>query len=155
MIISDPSHPDRHGTSTSHITELVDLYPTLTDLCGLSGRQPAILQGESLAGIIEEGAAPNKGNVAYTTTKAGRASTIRSDRWRYTRWGEEAAPSMEELYDHLNDPEELQNLADQPDFRDELQQMRNSFEKARQTAREGTVSDSKEAGTATETSFIH
>ncbi len=40
LILSYPGHKQAHGTSCSSIIELIDLYPTLTDLCGFGGPTP-------------------------------------------------------------------------------------------------------------------
>ncbi len=143
MIISDPAEPAQHGKSCSAITELLDLYPTLAGLCGLSGKQPKILQGHSLVPFITgkgnpgkvSGEIPDGERVAYTTTRRGKASTIRTERWRYTRWSEEALPGMEELYDHTNDPEEYRNLVTSPEYQDKLMELRTLFETTRERAR--------------------
>lgn len=135
MIISDPGGKAYHGTTCNSITELLDLYPTLAELCGLAHQQPAILQGKSLAAVITEGHSPEAGRIAYTTVRGGKASSIRTERWRYTRWAEDAIPGMEELYDHASDPEETRNLADHPNFGKVLEKMRSLFEERRQIAR--------------------
>ena len=86
MIISYPGYEKNYGTSCESITELIDLYPTLTDLCGLSNEQPDILQGKSLAGHIMKNEAINAESLAYTMSYGGKGASIRSNRWRYTRW---------------------------------------------------------------------
>ena len=48
MIVSVPGLEKNYGTTCSSISELIDLYPTLTELCGYSENQPEILQGKSL-----------------------------------------------------------------------------------------------------------
>ncbi|MEN8117047.1 MAG: sulfatase [Bacteroidota bacterium] len=136
MIISHPGYKKQHGTSCKSITELVDLYPTLTELCGLADKQPEILQGESLAGVIRGEEIKPEESVAYTIT-VGKGASIRTDRWRYTRWGEEANKVNEELYDHKNDPEEHVNLADDPNIKEILNKMRKKFDEVRMDARNG------------------
>lgn len=101
--------------------------------------QPTILQGESLATYITKSVSSDSDGVAYTTTQRGNAATIRTDRWRYTRWGQEIGPGNEELYDHHNDPEEFKNLAGHPEFEDTLQQMRKKFEQASKKVRNGLL----------------
>lgn len=133
MIISDPNNKTNNGTSNKSITELIDLYPTLTELCGLSEKQPKILQGKSLAGYLMDEKPEKLESVAYTITNA-KGATIRTDRWRYTRWGEEIENGNEELYDHQNDPEEHVNLADNSEKQKVLSDMRKKFELARQKA---------------------
>ncbi|MEN8202107.1 MAG: sulfatase [Bacteroidota bacterium] len=134
MIISYPDGKEQFGSSCLSITELLDLYPTLAELCGLADEQPDILQGESLAPLIRDGQAPKPGRVAYTTTRGGKASSIRTERWRYTLWSREDATGMEELYDHLKDPEEYLNLAGHPEYKDVLLEMRSLYTKARKKA---------------------
>jgi len=135
MIISYPGNSTRHGSSCETITELIDLYPTLTALCGLSEEQPAILQGKSLADYIKENKALDAHAFAYTVSFGGEGASLRTSRWRYTRWGEDAKEGHEELYDHLSDPEESINLADRPGKEDILSEMRTIFESTREKAR--------------------
>jgi len=135
MIISYPGNEKVHGTACDSIVELIDLYPTLTELCGLSDDQPEILQGKSLAGYIMNNQKIKCGSTAYTISYGGRGASLRSARWRYTRWGEEIGEGNEELYDHIMDPEEHLNLADDPEKQKILSEMRSEFEKARIKAR--------------------
>jgi arylsulfatase A-like enzyme len=119
------------GSRSDAVVELVDLYPTIAGLAGVS--VPEIVQGQSLVPVlngrsIESGA-------AYTITLDDGAS-LRTDRWRYNRWGESADGSNEELYDHVSDPGEFTNLARDPRYADELDAMRRAFEEARGRARQ-------------------
>ncbi len=99
------------GRSTTALAELVDLYPTLCDLCGIS--PPAGLQGTSLRPVLDD---PKKSvnKMAETVVKRGdvMGRSIRTDRWRYTEWdgGKEGV----ELYDQQDDPDDYVNLADDP-----------------------------------------
>lgn len=119
VIFSDPRHPAHHGTSNSNIFELIDLYPTLTELSRL-GRGPAILQGLSFAKDIENGQQIHEKRVAYTITYGGRAASVRTEKYRYNRWD-----NGEELYDHDSDPAENKNLAPNPAYKAVLADMRN------------------------------
>ena len=88
------------------LVEFVDLYPTVADLCGL--RPPPDLVGRSLRPLLRDPAAPGK-PAAFTLVTRGnaRGDSIRTDRWRFTRWSDGTA----ELYDHSTDPEEDHNVA--------------------------------------------
>jgi arylsulfatase A-like enzyme len=135
LIISVPGAGKNHGNTCESIVELIDLYPTLTELCGLSHEQPEILQGKSLAGYLTDHKTGPDESIAYTISFGGKGATVRSDRWRYTRWGENVEAGNEELYDHLNDPEEHVNLADERDKQEILEEMKTKFELARKKAR--------------------
>jgi len=93
--------------------ELLDLYPTLSELCGLP--VSADLEGKSLAPLLRDpGAAWER--PARSVTRRGKVfgRTVRSERWRYTEWTTDGKASAAELYDHANDPYELTNLAADP-----------------------------------------
>jgi arylsulfatase A-like enzyme len=85
---------------------LLDIYPTLIDLCGL-GKKPE-LEGKSLLPLLKD---PNgaRGRPALTTHGRNNHS-LRTERWRYTRYSD----GTEELYDHDSDPLEWTNLANDP-----------------------------------------
>jgi uncharacterized sulfatase len=97
-----------NGRACDRLVELVDIYPTLVDLCSL----PAVggLEGRSLRGLLEN--PPGEGKpAAYTQVLRGgvMGRSVRTARWRYTEWddGRQGA----ELYDHDADPHEYANLA--------------------------------------------
>lgn len=95
------------GRAVDPPVSLVDLLPTLVELCGLPA--PAALDGESLAPSVLGRAGPPKG-AALSTWGAGNHS-VRTAEWRYTRY----ADGSEELYDHAVDPYEWTNLAGRPE----------------------------------------
>ena len=134
MIISYPGNKEIQGSTCESVTELIDLYPTLSELCGLSDQLPEILQGKSYARYIKEGEPMNINSAAYTVSYGGRAASIKNDKWRYTAWHNEEG-NNEELYDHLTDPEELNNLAYNEDYQDDLNAMRELLKSYQNKAR--------------------
>jgi arylsulfatase A-like enzyme len=86
--------------------ELLDLYPTLLDLCGLPARDD--LEGISLVPQLRDAGA-KRARPAITSHNQGNHA-IRSERWRYIRY----ADGTEELYDVIADPNEWTNLANDP-----------------------------------------
>ncbi len=83
--------------------ELLDLYPTLAELCGLSARDG--LEGHSLVPQLRDAKAARPWPAVTTHNQNNHA--VRSERWRYVRY----ADGSEELYDHRGDPNEWTNLA--------------------------------------------
>ncbi len=96
--------------------ELLDVYPTLVELCGLEARRD--LEGLSLVPQLIDAAAPRE-RPAITSHNQGNHG-IRSERWRYIHY----ADGSEELYDLPADPHEWTNLAGRPEFAGVIEQHR-------------------------------
>lgn len=95
------------GASSAALVEAVDIFPTLTDLCGLP--LPAKLDGRSLRAQLEVPAAPSTKPARAFWRDEGRS--IRTDRWRLiTTRSADGAPQYE-LFDYTNDPAETRNVA--------------------------------------------
>jgi len=96
---------------------LLDLYPTLADLCGL--KAPDGLEGVTLRPLLEKPDA-SWARPAYTQVlrlddrRRPPGHSVRTERWRYTEW--EKGRAGVELYDHENDPNEFTNLAKNPKY---------------------------------------
>lgn len=108
LIISVPD--GLQGKVSNRTVGLIDLYPTLADLCNLPLTQK--LSGTSLKPLLKN---PNAkwDRPAYSQVKRGEimGRSIRTERWRYTEWDEGNAGA--ELYDEQNDTGEINNLAKQ------------------------------------------
>jgi len=87
---------------------LLDIYPTLVELCGLP--VPAHLEGDSFTSLLRRPDSP--WNRPVVTTHGRENHAVRDQRWRYIRYRD----GTEELYDHQNDPQEWTNLADKAEF---------------------------------------
>ncbi|MDE0767896.1 MAG: sulfatase [Opitutaceae bacterium] len=87
----------------SQPASLLDLYPTLVELCGLDG--PDHLEGKSLVPLLKN--PEKKTGDAVVTTQGYNNHAVRSEYWRYIRY----ADGTEELYDRREDPREYRNLA--------------------------------------------
>jgi arylsulfatase A-like enzyme len=96
------------GVRCNAPVNLLDIYPTLIDICGLN-KKPE-LEGISLLPLLKDPDRERK-RPALTTFKRNNHS-IRSKRWRYIRYSD----STEELYDHSVDELEWNNLAEKPEY---------------------------------------
>ncbi|MDQ1297324.1 MAG: Iduronate-2-sulfatase [Bacteroidota bacterium] len=107
LIISVPGSKTA-GKICNRTVELVDIYPTLAELTGLT--PPGNIQGYSLFPLIKNPKAAWK-HPAYTQVQRGNTAghSVRTETWRYTEWG--SGKMGEELYNEKNDPHELNNLA--------------------------------------------
>lgn len=96
----------RHGTRCTRPVSLIDIYPTLIELCGLESKPE--LDGISLVPLLQNPDATWKRPALMTYQMGNHA--VRDQRWRYIRY----ADGTEELYYHDNDPYEWYNVADDP-----------------------------------------
>ncbi|MGH9662611.1 MAG: sulfatase [Bryobacteraceae bacterium] len=108
LIVSSPGARG-NGRTSPRTAELVDMYPTLAEVCGL--RAPGGLDGESLGRLLDQPTS-RWDNPAYTWVQRGSVlgATVRTERYRYTEWNGAQA----ELYDHSVDGDETRNLASDP-----------------------------------------
>ena len=82
--------------------ELLDIYPTLVELCGLKPKNG--LEGHSLVPQLQDARTPRPWPAITTHNQGNHA--IRTERWRYIRYADGSA----ELYNHHTDPNEWTNL---------------------------------------------
>ena len=116
-----------NGKASGRTVELVDLHPTLADVCGL--KAPAGLDGKSLKPLLDDPQAawdkPAYTQVTRGTTKDApdlMGRSVRTERWRYTEW--DGGKQGIELYDHANDPKEYRNLAKDPKYATTVEEMK-------------------------------
>ncbi|HUU89980.1 MAG TPA: sulfatase [Phycisphaerae bacterium] len=96
------------GGVCSRPVGLIDIYPTLVDLCGLAPNNA--LEGTSLVPQLKDPTAESDGPAL--TTHGRLNHSLRSERWRYIRYSD----GSEELYDHSSDEMEWTNLAGDAKF---------------------------------------
>jgi len=134
LILSVPGQK-RPGGKSAALVELVDLYPTLADVCGLS--VPGGLEGISLRPLLEDpGRAWKKAAFsqyprAYEGNRHRRHGdimgyAIRTVRHRYVEWRDWKTGKVmaRELYDHQPDSREMRNVAGEEDYAEVLDRHR-------------------------------
>jgi iduronate 2-sulfatase len=121
LILSVPGQSNQGATSNAFV-ELVDLYPTLAELCGLEVSNN--LEGLSMKPLL---ANPNRAWKTATFNQYPRmfegvrherhgdvmGYAVKTDRYRYVEWKEWGSGKVvaQELYDHQTDPNEMINVA--------------------------------------------
>ena len=112
------------GTTTDAAVSLIDMYPTFVELCDLKKEganadlQP--LDGESLVAALKYPDQAQDRDVFISNLQAHEYAITNRD-WRYIRYGD----GQEELYDHNNDPNEWDNLANIPAYQSIRADMRS------------------------------
>ena len=104
------------GAVSNRPAELLDIYPTLTELAGLPPKEG--LEGHSLVPQLNDPAAPREWPAVTTHNRNNHG--VRTEGWRYIHY----ADGSEELYDMRNDPNEWSNLAGDPAHAVRIEELR-------------------------------
>jgi len=113
--------PGGKGQTTQGVVELLDLYRTLADLCGLP--QPEAIEGRTIAPLLRNPKLNwNYPAFAVVQFQGKFGESVRTAGWHYVEWDEGRAGSM--LLDSISDPKELKNLAADSDRASTVQQMK-------------------------------
>lgn len=118
MIISAPGRKNRGGR-TAALTEFVDIYPSLCEVCSLD--VPKHCEGTSFVGLMDD---PNRRwkKAAFSQYPRGKVMgySMRTQRYRYTEWQERSGGGIvaSELYDHATDDAENKNIAARDDMKE-------------------------------------
>ncbi len=101
---------------------LIDIYPTLTELCGLSPNKQ--LEGVSLASALHNPSSAKERDIFIPYHERGGYAVVNSN-WRYIYYPDGA----EELYNVKKDPNEWYNLAGKDENRDIIKLMQKAAPK--------------------------
>ena len=127
LILSGPGVPC--GLSLSQLVELVDVYPTMAELCRLP--QPPGMEGLSFVPVLQNPTLAWK-SAAFTDNEAGEnpSRSIRTDKYRYTSFED----GRESLFDFSVSPDETVDLAKSRENQDLLKEMKNRLKQGWQAA---------------------
>ncbi|QDV51273.1 sulfatase [Gimesia fumaroli] len=109
------SVPGKKPAVCDSLAELLDLYPTLSSLCGL--KVPENIQGKNLAPLLDNPSLRVR-DAAFSVDprgKGNRGFLLRDDRWAYIQYKEDASAGAE-LYDMEKDPQQFTNLVGKPEY---------------------------------------
>jgi len=120
------SAPGFESGRTMALTELMDLYPTICDLVGVS--TPETVQGKSLRAVLADPAASVR--EAAFSVSAGKGHFVRTADWAYMRYRDDT----EELYDMKLDPGQFTNLASDPKRAQEKEKLFEILQRKKATA---------------------
>ena len=103
--------PDKKPGVCDSFVELIDLYPTASELCGLE--IPERIQGKSLVKTLDDPSYSVR-NTAFCVNKG--SFLLRTEKWAYIQHKENASGGIQ-LYDMKKDPKQYTNLAENPEYR--------------------------------------
>ena len=104
------------GVEANRVVSLIDLYPTVLDLCNLPPND--MVRGRSLKPLLQD---PTLEWDYPAFTRRQGTQAVRYGDLRHIAY----VDGTEELYDLANDPDELTNLVNNPSYADELEMLQN------------------------------
>ncbi|MFP6875037.1 MAG: sulfatase [Verrucomicrobiales bacterium] len=110
------SVPGKKPAVCHSLVELLDLYPTVTALCGL--KVPERLQGKNIARTLDDPKHEVR-EAAFSVAPSRKGFLLREDKWAYIQYREDASGGIE-LFDMEKDPKQYTNLAQDPGHADKV-----------------------------------
>lgn len=118
LIIKLPKsmHGRKYKGECDKVVGLIDIYPTLVDLCGLPANEKVV--GRSLMPLLKN---PRiQWDYPTLTYRKDGGKAVRYKHYRYIEYGD----GSQELYDQKKDPNEWDNLAKNIEYKNILKMMR-------------------------------
>jgi arylsulfatase A-like enzyme len=113
------------GAACQRFVSLLDVYPTLSELCGLE--PPTYLDGRSLVPLLKDPEAEWESTaITGLTSKHGPwlpYLSIRNETGRYIRYTD----GQEEFYDTNKDPHEWTNMIESPRYAPAIEKLRSAI----------------------------
>ena len=116
------SVPGKEPAVCHSLAELLDLYPTLSSLCGLPVQQR--LQGKDISKMLDDPEVEVR-DAAFSVN--GRGFLLRTQRWAYIQYGRDGKRGAE-LFDMDSDPKQYNNLVDSPNHAEIVSRFRKALD---------------------------
>ena len=104
--------PGKKPAVCNSFVELLDLYPTISELAGLMPSKH--IQGKSLVKTLDKPKHKVR-DMAFSVTQGGKTFLLRDNKWAYIQYNEDASAGIE-LFDMEKDPKQYTNLAKNPEY---------------------------------------
>jgi len=108
--------PGKKPAVCHSLAELIDLYPTVSKLCGL--KIPTNIQGKDISAMLDDPAL----KVHDVVLSSGKGRLLRTENWAFLDYGKSG-----ELYDMENDPKQYNNLINDPKYAKVLSGLREKL----------------------------
>ncbi|MFC1758397.1 sulfatase [Planctomycetota bacterium] len=131
------SVPGKRPAVCHSLTELLDLYPTTAKLCGLT--VPERLQGKDVSPMLDDPQQQVR-TAAFSVAPMRKGFLLREDKWAYIQYAEDASSGIE-LFDTENDPQQYDNLADLPRYRELVKEFQDKLSEKLRQIRDNDLSE--------------
>ncbi len=116
------SVPGKQPAVCDSLVELLDLYPTMANLCGF--KAPVRLQGKDISRLLDN---PDNAVRDAAFSVNGKGYLLRTAEWAYMRYGANGN-NGEELFDMVNDPKQYTNLVGKDKYQQKLESLRTAMD---------------------------
>lgn len=117
------SVPGKKPSVCDSLVELLDLYPTVSKLCGLPVEKR--LQGKDISSMLDNPEIEVR-DAAFSVAPMRKGFLLREKRWAFIQYGEDASLGME-LFDTVVDPLQFDNLAGSDDYKAVVERMQSKL----------------------------
>lgn len=117
------SVPGKKPAVCNSLVELLDLYPTISKLCGLP--VPDRIQGKDISPMLDSPDHTVR-DAAFSVAPSRKGFLLREDKWAYIQYKEDASGGIE-LFDTEQDPQQFTNLAEHPEHAQVVQRFRKKM----------------------------
>ena len=117
------SVPGKKPAVCDSLVELLDLYPTVSKLCGLPVEKR--LQGKDISSMLDNPEIEVR-DAAFSVAPMRKGFLLREKRWAFIQYGEDASLGME-LFDTVVDPLQFDNLAGSDDYKAVVERMQSKL----------------------------
>ncbi len=129
--------PGKKPAVCHSLVELIDLYPSISQLCQLE--VPERIQGQDISPLLDD---PTRSvrEAAFCVAPSRQGFLLREDRWACIQYGEDGAGGME-LFDTASDPHQYTNLARSEEHAPVVKRFQALFAAKLQALRDHDLSD--------------
>ena len=117
------SVPGKRPAVCHSLVELLDLYPTVSKLCGLP--IPKHVQGKDISPMLDSSDHSVR-DAAFSVAPMRKGFLLREDKWAYIQYREDASGGVE-LFDTRIDPQQFTNLAEYPEHAHVVDRLRKKM----------------------------
>ena len=125
------SVPGKKPAVCHSLTELLDLYPTISSLCGL--KVPKRLQGKNISRLLDDPSLEVR-QAAFSVAPARKGFLLREENWAFIQYREDGSAGIE-LFDMRKDPQQYTNLASDPDSQQRVREFQTKLASKLQSVR--------------------
>ncbi|MDX1284184.1 MAG: sulfatase-like hydrolase/transferase, partial [Draconibacterium sp.] len=133
--------PGKKSAVCNSFVELLDLYPTVAELAGLT--PPKHLQGKSLVKTLDNPEVEVR-DMVFTVTQGGKSFLLRNRDWAFMSYNEDGSLGYE-LFDMKKDPHQMTNLAERPEYQETLNHFKKLLKKKLKEVRNNDIVRNRES----------